>query len=304
MLEPTFLSVPELADRWKQTERQILERGAAMRLPLYFMFDGVAIPINDRWHLSHGHEYQDALRERESLEQSISLARGELARNAAILRGHSEPSPYEDMPLSTERKNALVARIEAEEAKLEAVTLRLEKRERTRRRYECNGILRIMPGAAKAIMIEGKAFVDRAYLPGKPLTLRQEQGGFILDGPILALEGGRVRLSQGDLLASLAEVKAIESGQTQKQRKAPPKHSETKSWQEQARQIANELDQRDASVGAHDSITSMAERVAIEMRNRGINGPRGPLSGATIKREALQGKRNMTPPVGWGKRGE
>lgn len=211
MLEPTFLSVPELADRWKQTERQILERGAAMRLPLYFMFDGVAIPINDRWHLSHGHEYQDALRERESLEHSIRLARGELARNAAILRGHSEPSPYEDMPLSTERKNALVARIEAEEAKLEAVTLRLEKRERTRRRYECNGILRIMPGAAKAIMIEGKAFVDRAYLPGKPLTLRQEQGGFILDGPILALEGGRVWLSQGDLLASLAEVKAIES---------------------------------------------------------------------------------------------
>lgn len=211
MLEPTFLSVPELADRWKQTERQILEHGAAMRLPLYFMFDGVAIPINDRWHLSHGHEYQDALRERESLEHSIRLARGELARNAAILRGHSEPSPYEDMPLSPERKNALVARIEAEEAKLEAVTLRLEKRERTRRRYECNGILRIMPGAAKAIMIEGKAFVDRAYLPGKPLTLRQEQGGFILDGPILALEGGRVWLSQGDLLASLAEVKAIES---------------------------------------------------------------------------------------------
>lgn len=289
MLEPTFLSVAELADRWKQTERQILEHGASLRLPLYFMFDGVAIPIGDQWHLSHGHEYQDALRERESLEQSISLARGELARNAAILRGHSEPSPYENMPLSPERISALVARIEAEEAKLEAITLRLEQRERERQQSTYYGYLRALPGAIGDI------------LQGKPVAVmyahHPERG-------IVAVEGRPVTLAPADLLASLTEVKAIESGQTQKQRKAPPKHSETKSWQEQARQIANELDQRDASVGAHDSITSMAERVAIEMRNRGINGPRGPLSGATIKREALQGKRNMTPPVGWGKRGE
>lgn len=289
MLEPTFLSVAELADRWKQTERQILEHGASLRLPLYFLFDGVAIPIGDQWHLSHGHEYQDALRERESLEQSISLARGELARNAAILRGHSEPSPYENMPLSTERISALVARIEAEEAKLEAITLRLEQRERERQQSTYYGYLRALPGAIGDI------------LQGKPVAVmyahHPERG-------IVAVEGRPVTLAPPDLLASLTEVKAIESGQTQKQRKAPPKHSETKSWQEQARQIANELDQRDASVGAHDSITSMAERVAIEMRNRGINGPRGPLSGATIKREALQGKRNMTPPVGWGKRGE
>jgi len=35
----------------------------------------------------------------------------------------------------------------------------------------------------------------------------------------------------------------------------------------------------------------IAERVARRLRERGINGPRGPLSGGTILREALQGGR-------------
>jgi len=61
------------------------------------------------------------------------------------------------------------------------------------------------------------------------------------------------------------------------------------SWQEQARAIADEIDARDQALGTHDSITSIAGRVAVEMRKRDIKGPRGPLSGNTIKREALQG---------------
>lgn len=84
---------------------------------------------------------------------------------------------------------------------------------------------------------------------------------------------------------------------------ACPNAGAVKPWQESAREIADHLDRRDKGLGTHDSITGMAERVAVEMRTRGIHGPRGPLSGGTIKREALQGKRGSEPPKGWGKRG-
>ncbi|MDV2116474.1 hypothetical protein [Alcaligenes faecalis] len=60
-------------------------------------------------------------------------------------------------------------------------------------------------------------------------------------------------------------------------------------WKEQARAIADELDTRDAKGGTYSSLTDMADRVAAEMRKRGVNGQRGPVSGATVKREALQG---------------
>lgn len=289
MLEPTFLSVAELADRWKQTERQILERGALSRLPLYFLFDGLMFDSGDQWLKSNGVEYTGAQAEYERLRDTVNTWEAVLKRHTAVRRGQIKPSEYEDLPLQPEAVKQYRDEIDTATKRIDELDRCLEQRERERQQSTYYGYLRALPGAIGDI------------LQGKPVAVmyahHPERG-------IVAVEGRPVTLAPADLLASMAEVKAIESGQTQKQRKAPPKHSETKSWQEQARQIANELDQRDASVGAHDSITSMAERVAIEMRNRGINGPRGPLSGATIKREALQGKRNMTPPVGWGKRGE
>ena len=62
-------------------------------------------------------------------------------------------------------------------------------------------------------------------------------------------------------------------------------------WQEEARAIADELDARDRKAGAYSSTTDIADRVADEMRKRGVEGPRGPLMPANILREALQGKR-------------
>lgn len=62
-------------------------------------------------------------------------------------------------------------------------------------------------------------------------------------------------------------------------------------WAIQARAIADELDARNAANGAHDSLRSMAGRVAKIMREQKIYGPRGPLTEATILREALQGGR-------------
>lgn len=60
-------------------------------------------------------------------------------------------------------------------------------------------------------------------------------------------------------------------------------------WKDIARKIADSLDEADAKARAHDSVKSIADRVANEMRTMGQVGPRGPLSGATVLREALQG---------------
>ena len=62
-------------------------------------------------------------------------------------------------------------------------------------------------------------------------------------------------------------------------------------WKVQARAIADELDAIDANAVCFSSMTDIAGRVAKRLRERGINGPRGPLSGGTILREALQGGR-------------
>lgn len=79
-----------------------------------------------------------------------------------------------------------------------------------------------------------------------------------------------------------------------------------KEWAVCAREIADELHARDVAAGCHDSIVHMAERVATELRERGIHGPRGPLSGPTVKREALQGKKWMrkSTPSSMGKQGK
>lgn len=68
-------------------------------------------------------------------------------------------------------------------------------------------------------------------------------------------------------------------------------------WRDTARSIADSLDEADAKSGAHDSVKNIADRVANKMRTTGQKGPRGPLSGATVLREALQGgkwkRKNM-----------
>lgn len=70
-----------------------------------------------------------------------------------------------------------------------------------------------------------------------------------------------------------------------------PEEKNPSSWQVQARAIADELDALDAACGAYDSVTNISDRVAAEMRRREIKGPRGWVSGATVRREALQGCR-------------
>lgn len=94
-----------------------------------------------------------------------------------------------------------------------------------------------------------------------------------------------------DCVDDNAPAKAALAETTELRQEAGHQDSTCDDWRVQAPAIADELDDADAKVGAHDSLTSIADRVAERLRERGINGPRGPLSGATILREALQGGR-------------
>lgn len=60
-------------------------------------------------------------------------------------------------------------------------------------------------------------------------------------------------------------------------------------WQQSAREIADELFDKDTSNETRDNLYNYAKRVMEEMRKRKIHGPRGPHTNPmTIQREALQ----------------
>ena len=73
---------------------------------------------------------------------------------------------------------------------------------------------------------------------------------------------------------------------------APARPSDTgEDWKAKARQIADELFDRDTGNKCRDSLAGYSRRVMAEMQERKIHGPRGLIDNAnTIQREALQGK--------------
>ncbi|WP_035882565.1 hypothetical protein [Cupriavidus metallidurans] len=65
-----------------------------------------------------------------------------------------------------------------------------------------------------------------------------------------------------------------------------------KSWQDAAREIADELYDRDTSAHVRNSLTGYAKQTMEEMQRRNIHGPRGSITNpATVQREALQGDK-------------
>lgn len=109
--------------------------------------------------------------------------------------------------------------------------------------------------------------------PAKP-PIEQPESAACCD---LVVEPGQVPAARPQ-----AETKPAESG-----KKA--------NWHDDARAIADELHLRDLAAGAHCALAPMGDRVAKIMRERGIEGPQGPVSGATVKREALQGGKWKRP---------
>lgn len=123
---------------------------------------------------------------------------------------------------------------------------------------------------------------------------RTPDGNLLKITPGLRIALAELRFKREDVTQLAAALRAPapvaptlmrECDEQQNSNAAPPNDD----WREQARAIANELDAADRKAGAHDSLKGVAERVAEHMRKRGIIGPRGPVSGSTVLREALQG---------------
>lgn len=121
--------------------------------------------------------------------------------------------------------------------------------------------------------------------------------------------GGTLRLGQivveADALVSLAQdfdcedgdapAKAAPTEATDFRQEGGHQDSTCDDWTVQARAIADELDAIDATAKSHDSLTNIADRVEARMRERGVHGPRGPLTGKTILREGDVAREQPIP---------
>jgi hypothetical protein len=69
-------------------------------------------------------------------------------------------------------------------------------------------------------------------------------------------------------------------------------HPPQKTWQEEARRIADELFENDTSCNCRDSLKGYSSRVRDAMREQKIHSSRGPITNpSTIQREALQAEK-------------
>ncbi|WP_455921826.1 hypothetical protein [Pseudomonas putida] len=203
MIDPQFLSIPELATRWAATERQILEHGAHLRLPLFFLFDGLAFLQCERWLMGHG-----AHDEEQELERKGELAakwRAHLKRNAA---GQTD----EFSQLDSQQVVDLRKTINEYELRIEALSVLLEGRASQRRSKGVFGYLRLPPRTIVDLQ-------EQSTIPFPHLAFNQA-------GDLLTLEPGitgkwKSTLSTSDLLIPFADIKAIEDArETQKNGKA------------------------------------------------------------------------------------
>lgn len=92
-------------------------------------------------------------------------------------------------------------------------------------------------------------------------------------------------LDLSELKSASAVFKATAASTTNGESKA----TDERSWQDQARLIADELFNTDTESGCRDSLKGYSRRVMDEMQKRRIHGPRGRITASTyIMREALQ----------------
>lgn len=230
MIEPFTLSVPELAERWSVTPRQIIEQALALRLPILFLFDGLVFDNNDRWLRGIGAWAER--REVESLRTMIENRETHIRRNAAGLTGEFDRMNREEV---IEERRAIN---DGRRRLLELETL-LEKREEERAKHECSEYMRALPKTLLEIMQHGEtAFPSVALHPQSTVVVADHKGTKVWDGQMVALEPGRAgqwkpRLKMDDLLIPIVAIKAIESAGTQN-KEEPAKHVSKSQLQEQA----------------------------------------------------------------------
>ena len=315
MFESPTLSVSELAERWKKTPRQILDYAQALGVPLYFMFDGLAFDLSDRWHRENGDVDQRG---------ELDLLRKGIARNESWIRRsvRGENGEWEQQ-LTTEEIQALRIEIEADKKNCEQIEELLEQRETGRKKMHHRGLMRAAPKTLFDIAQYGEArYTPKAFYPGTPVRVVNipEQAMPIVDGRLMSLEPFEALppLTIDSLCAVTAEVKAIEAYLKAKQtapepQPAPPAPVVAESaqgdeaWKERAREKAGEIIKRQKAIDAYPSQEAIADEIARAFRQDGIVGAGGkPLTGAYIKRHALKGisselDKQLSTPIRRGK---
>lgn len=218
MIETDFLSVPELAERWKQSQRQILEHALALRLPTVFLFDGLAIDRHDRWHLGHGAHNEE--RELDHLRTWVAKCEKQIQLNA---RGQAD----EFERLSRGDVRELRLRIIEKQERIEELTELLSQRERERFKRECRSYMGALPLTLMELTRSQETiFPSLALHPSHPARLTMFDGKPCWDGRLMSLEPGtapwKPRIGIADLLIPMSVIKAIEASQSESE--APAKH--------------------------------------------------------------------------------
>jgi hypothetical protein len=235
MIEPITLSVPELAERWSVTPRQILEHALALRLPVLFPFDGLAFDQADRWLMGHG--AADEQRELDHKREWVASCEAQIKRNAAGLTDEFDRLGRDDV-ISLRRQ------ITEAEKRIEVLTDLLEARERERRKREYRGHMRALPDTLWTIQQNGEVTFPRlAMHPLSAVQLTEFEGRIHWDGRIMALEPGiagqwKPRLCINDLLVPMQAIREWEAANNdalESQAKHTPK------WQLQDRAMLDTL---------------------------------------------------------------
>lgn len=140
-------------------------------------------------------------------------------------------------------------------------------------------------------MIKPNSVTELEMQESKLKSFREQAAGLVaeLNGTEQASDADPGMVSSGDDMAPEQAAPPDESSRSGDD--GNKSDGANLSWQDHARALADEIDATDEKCDAYDSVTHLADRVAAKLKERGIKGPRGPVAGKTVMREALQGER-------------
>lgn len=203
IIEPITLTLAELASRWNQTSRQVLEQG----LPMYFYFDGLVFDFGDKWHRANGD--MQAQQDLEAHQLRLSTVDLDLQRQALHKRGLLKLTQWEDA-LGDEAMRDLQAESDRLHKEIGRLTALLKERNEERQRHVRNGLLRAAPRTLRDIAQHGTCkFPQFAFMPNAPAGSEK-----IAAGAVVALEDGfpaKALLTEADLVIAMLDVRAAEA---------------------------------------------------------------------------------------------
>ncbi|MYN19669.1 hypothetical protein GTP81_23275 [Rugamonas sp. FT107W] len=205
IIEPITLTLAELASRWNQTSRQVLEQG----LPMYFYFDGLVFDFGDKWHRANGDvQEQQALEAHQTRLSTVDL---DLQRQALHKRGLLKLTQWEDA-LGDEAMRNLQAESDRLHKEIARLTALLKERNEERQHHVRNGLLRAAPRTLRDIAQHGQSkFPQFAFMPNSPAGNEK-----IAAGAVVALEDGfpvKLMLTEVDLVIAMLDVRTAEAAE-------------------------------------------------------------------------------------------